>query len=106
MLYGLITADAKAAWRVCKPESIPAGVGEAPGKDLGGAMGASAAASGGVLLNSAYLISELSMAGPLDAANGLPPIATPVCEQNFPYGKFEHYSRLLSRQMQGSSSQL
>lgn len=41
-------------------------------------MGESAAASGGVLLNSAYLISSLSMAGPLDAATVWPPIAAPV----------------------------
>ena len=41
-------------------------------------MGESVAASGGVLLNSAYLISSLSMAGPLDATTAWPPIAAPV----------------------------
>lgn len=61
-----------------KAESIPAGVGEATGEGLGRGTGESAAASGGVLLNSAYFISELSVAGPLDAFTASPPIAAPA----------------------------
>ena len=56
---------------------IPGGGVEAPGKGRDGATGESAA-RGGVLLNSAYFISELSMAGPLAAIAVLPPDPIPV----------------------------
>lgn len=50
---------------------------EAAGEGLEGATGESAA-RGGVLLNSACFISEVSMAGPLAAVAALPPDPIPV----------------------------